>query len=280
MVGQVVIHGVFGKGTVISIRTSGGNSYIDIEFAVGVKSFPYPDAFAKHLRMEDPEKQTEVETEIQRIADEKRRLIEEELERQRKAAEERERLRREAEEREREERERRRNDRREHDEPSFERTTDGRMCFIVFQNTSFDVQAKGNYLWAPLSDTRWTPFWERMTQVRKGDIIFHSRGGEIQAVSVAQGSCYAQIVPSDPVYDEYKGRMGRKIDSAYSMISNTIRTSDYRTQIMTIYPAGRHYDPPFDKNGDGRQGYLFELDDTLANTFLNDIMMRNPGWCI
>ena len=40
MVGQVVIHGVFGKGTVIGIRTSGGNTYIDIEFAVGVKSFP------------------------------------------------------------------------------------------------------------------------------------------------------------------------------------------------------------------------------------------------
>ena len=96
MVGQVVIHGTFGKGTVIRIRTSGNNSYIDIAFAVGEKSFPYPDAFVKkHLRMENPEKQKEVEAEIQRIEDEKRRLAEEELERQRREAEERERMRRE-----------------------------------------------------------------------------------------------------------------------------------------------------------------------------------------
>ena len=282
MVGQVVIHGVFGKGTVISIRTSGGNSYIDIEFAVGVKSFPYPDAFVRHLRMEDPEKQKEVEAEIQRIADEKRRLVEEELERQRREAEERERQRREAEERAREERERQRNtNRREHDEPSFERTTDGRMCFIVFQNQTFDVESRGNYLWAPTSDARgvWCHYWKRLTQVRAGDIIFHCRGGEIQAVSVAQGSSYSQIAPSDPVYNANWGKMGMQLNSDYSLILNTIHTSSYRAQIMATYPAGSHY-APFDRNGDGMQGYLFELDDTLANTFLNDIMMRNPGWHI
>ena len=131
MVGQVVIHKVFGKGTIIRVR---GN-YIDVAFSIGEKSFIYPDAFVnKHLRMEDSEMQKEVEAEIQRNEDEKRRLAEEELERQRKEAEERERLRREAEERAREERERQRNtNRREHDEPSFERLTDDRMCFIVFQ---------------------------------------------------------------------------------------------------------------------------------------------------
>ena len=269
MVGQVVIHGVFGKGTIIRVR---GN-YIDVAFTIGEKSFIYPDAFVnKHLRMEDSEMQKEVEAEIQRIEDEKRRLAEEELERKR----------REAEERAREERERQRNtNRREHDEPSFERTTDDRMCFIVFQNQTFDVESRGNYLWAPTSDARgvWCHYWRRLTQVRAGDIIFHCRGGEIQAVSVAQGSSYSQIAPSDPVYNLNWGKMGLQLDSDYSLILNTIHTSSYRAQIMATYPAGSHY-APFDKNGDGMQGYLFELDDTLANTFLNDITKKNPGWHI
>jgi hypothetical protein len=232
--------------------------------------------------MEDPEKQKEVEAEIQRIADEKRRLVEEELERQRREAEERERQRREAEERAREERERQRNtNRREHDEPSFERLTDDRMCFIVFQNQTFDVESRGNYLWAPTSDARgvWCHYWKRLTQVRAGDIIFHCRGGEIQAVSVAQGSSYSQIAPSDPVYNKNWGKMGMRVDSDYSLFPNTIKTSSYKAQIMATYPAGSYY-APFNEHGGGNQGYLFELDGSLANTFLNDIMMRNPGWHI
>jgi hypothetical protein len=46
---------------------------------------------------------------------------------------------------------------------------------------------------------------------------------------------------------------------------------------MEIYPAGSYY-APFDCNGDGNQGYLFELDTTLAITFLNDTMKNNPNW--
>lgn len=279
MVGQVVIHKVFGKGTVIRIR---GN-YIDVAFSIGEKSFSYPDCFVTFLRMEDPAQQSAVEAEIQRIESEKKRLAEEELERQRREAEERERLRREEEERARaEQRQRQRNTNRiEHDEPLFERTTDDRMCFIVFQNQTFNVESRGNYLWAPTADTRgvWCHYWKRLIQVRTGDIIFHCRGGEIQAVSVAQGSAYSQIAPSDPVYNANWGKMGMQLDSDYLLILNKIHTSSYKAQIMATYPAGSHY-APFDRNGDGMQGYLFELDTDLANTFLADIMKINPGWHI
>lgn len=124
MVGQVVIHKVFGKGTIIRVR---GN-YIDVAFTIGEKSFIYPDCFVTFLRMEDPAQQSAVEVEIQRIADEKRRAMEE-LERQRREAKERDRLLREAKERAREEERARRRDsnRNERDEPSFERLTDDRQ---------------------------------------------------------------------------------------------------------------------------------------------------------
>jgi hypothetical protein len=115
--------------------------------------------------------------------------------------------------------------------------------------------------------------------VRKGDVIFHCRGGEIQAVSIAENSCYNQIAPSDPVYNANWGKMGMQLDTGYSLIANPIRTSDYRSQIMATYPAGSHY-APFNENGGGNQGYLFELDAGLATTFLNDIVKKNPGWHI
>ena len=36
-------------------------------------------------------------------------------------------------------------------------------------------------------------------------------------------------------------------------------------------------DPPFDKNGNGRQGYLFDLNDTLAGIFTRALVQKNPN---
>lgn len=274
LIGRKVVHRVFGVGTIIDVD----KEYVTVDFNGTIKKFKI-ETMDQYFYFDDEDTHALIQAAIDEIkaataAAEaaKKAAMEEELERRRREAEERAHAEMNA-------HHQHNNNRTGHDEPSFERLNDDRMYFIVFQNNAFDIESSGNYLWAPLSYARWNHFWERMTQVRKGDVIFHCRSGEIQAVSVAEGSCYNQIAPSAPEYDDYRGRMGRKVDTAYTMVPNTIKISNYRTQIMATYPAGSHY-APFDRNGDGNQGYLFELDNTLANTFLNDIMKKNPGWHI
>ena len=268
LIGSKVTHGVFGDGIINDIIEINDNVYASVDFNGTIKSFLL-ESLEQHFSFDD-ETRVVIQKMAEKIladrAEEAARIAEEAAVVEIEPAAQRQRQ--------------RNHNRVERDERSIERTSNDTMYFIVFQGDNFGIESNGNYLWAPLSDTRWTPFWERMTQLRENDIIFHCCGGEIQAVSVVQGSCYDQIAPSGPGYDVYAGRMGRKVDSVYTMARNTIVMSNYRLQIMATYPAGSHYDPPFDRNGDGRQGYLFELDKDLAKIFLNDIMNANPGWHI
>ena len=167
MVGQIVIHKVFGKGTVIRMRNIGDHGYIDVEFSVGEKSFSYPSVFATFLRMNDPEKQTEIENDMKRMEDERRKAARE-AELQACTEKCTPQFPTDC-------------------EPFFERLTDDRRYFIVFQNRPFDVESKGQYLWCPKADSRggWCHHWKRLTEVKKGDIIFHCCSGEIRAVSEA-----------------------------------------------------------------------------------------------
>ena len=48
--------------------------------------------------------------------------------------------------------------------------------FFVFQNKTFDEEYRGGYLWAPQhgNSGRKVSHWEKMKEVRRGDIIIHS----------------------------------------------------------------------------------------------------------
>lgn len=275
LIGRKVTHKAFGEGIIVDID----NVCVSVDFKGNIKKFQI-EALGQFFRFDNEE----IRELIQKVLDEIK-AAKDAAEAAKKAAEEAARIAEEAAAAERAlaaQRDRQRNHNRlEQEEPSFERLTNERMYFIVFQNNTFDIESRGNYLWAPTSDARgvWCHYWKRLTQVREGDVVFHCRGGEIQAVSIVKGSCYDQIAPSDPVYRANWGVTGKMVDTLYSLITNMIRTSDYRSQIMATYPAGSHY-APFDRNGDGNQGYLYELDAGLATTFLNDIMKKNPGWHI
>ena len=57
----------------------------------------------------------------------------------------------------------------------------------VSQGTTFERSLKESYLWAPQSDKRgraWF-YWDNVSKVKTGDVIFHYADGAIRAVSVA-----------------------------------------------------------------------------------------------
>lgn len=265
LIGKNVRHAKFGDGIIKSVS----DRSIDVDFKGEVRSFAIK-VFSEKFVIEDENARVSISEMEQRIreqeeAEEAAKAAHRAAEKDSKAAEEN--------------RGRRNTNRAERDEHSFERLSDGRMYFIVFQSDTFDVESNGNYLWAPTSDMRgvWCHHWQRIIQVRENDVIFHCCGGEICAVSVASASCYNHVAPNDPVYSSRWGQTGMRLDTSYVLIPNSIRTRNYRTQIMATYPEGSLY-APFDRNGDGNQGYLYELDVDLANIFLNDIMSKNPGW--
>lgn len=69
--------------------------------------------------------------------------------------------------------------------------------YFVFQGNTFEEESRGGYIWAPIFDSakRKPHHWERLCDVKEGDIIFHGCGGYIKAVSVAKGRCFDCIQP-------------------------------------------------------------------------------------
>ena len=51
IIGQVVIHKVFGEGVILSYN----DKYITVQFDTGKKPFIYPDAFKSFLKAKDPD---------------------------------------------------------------------------------------------------------------------------------------------------------------------------------------------------------------------------------
>lgn len=138
--------------------------------------------------------------------------------------------------------------------------------FIVFQ-ANFDTERNGGYIQAPLkSESGNTPFhWDKLRQVKKGDIIFHMASSQIKAVSLAKGGQY--VVPGNSNL--------RRVDCEYILIPNSLNLFFYRDKIIEISKNIDMYSP-FNKNGTGNQGYLFDLNINLARLFAAGILKDNP----
>ena len=145
----------------------------------------------------------------------------------------------------------------------------GKAIFFVFQNQDFQIEFNHGYICAPYYATdRSVPHhWLRLVQVRKGDIILHGVVGHILAVSEAKGGCYD--------FTDAYGSEGRKIDCEYHLLNKPLRTADYKKEIIH-YCSGLEYQP-FNKNGDGNQGYLFDIRSELAIIFIKEIVRVNPA---
>lgn len=181
LVGENVLHKVYGVGTIIEQSAT----MITVHFFEKDTKFPYPnrDTFTKFLSAENPAIQTAI------------------LEEFRLAAEEASRQRAEDEARKKAEEERLAEEKRLADEAARailrqshstakkkpvkqERIPGKRMTFFVFQGATFDRESHGGYIWAPIANRAGNSFhhWDRLLDVRKGDIIFHGCDACVQAM--------------------------------------------------------------------------------------------------
>lgn len=149
------------------------------------------------------------------------------------------------------------------------------MTFFVFQNTTFDRELQGGYIWAPTTNKAGYTFhyWERLLDVRPGDVILHGYNAHVQAVSIAQSAYYDCVQPQELRTEDSWDMDGRRVDCDYILLDNPIKTADYVGDILRL--CNTKYSP-FNKYGTGNQGYLFELNREMAKIFLEAAATANP----
>lgn len=261
LLNQMVKSKIFGLGTVVQQ----GDTNITVKFADKERKFPYPEAFRKFLTAEDVDIQQMLLAEIA----EADVALEEERKRKAKARQAAEQARAD---------ELARKAGLSHSasrKPVRRRgRADGQqLTFLVFQGSMFDKQCEGGYIWMQKynrSGDICHP-WERMAEIHKGDVILHCVEGCVKAISVAEGACMDAASPEE-LREKSLDLEGRMVKCSYTKIQKPIKYADYKDAIIKY--CNVKY-APFDKDGNGNTGYLYELNRTLAKFFVEKSVVDN-----
>ena len=106
-----------------------------------------------------------------------------------------------------------------------------------------------------------------LKNVNKGDIIFHGIAQCTFAVGIAISEYFESKIKDGKTE-------GYQVNCKSFTIKNPLMTTNYTKKIIDY--CSKYKYQPFDKNGKGRQGYLFDLNDQLAGIFARDICKNNP----
>lgn len=265
LIGQKIKHKAYGIGTVVKMDD---DSHVTIEFAAKTSTFQYPQAFEMFLTAEDDKVQADVMKDLQAMKE----AIEAEKAAKAAAAEEAARLARETSQT-------KKGSSADKKYVPVSREEGQVLTFLVFQGGTFAQELKSQSIWAPIYTAGGTTafYWESLMNVREGDIILHCADGYIKAVSRAKGSYYDCNRPdyffSEEITDPNLYRDGRKVDLEYTVINKPIKTRDYKEDILEY--CNVKY-APFDKDGNGNMGYLYDLDSRLASVFMQATVEQNP----
>lgn len=140
------------------------------------------------------------------------------------------------------------------------------LTYLVFQGDTYNEEKTGQFIWAPkfTKDGRTMHHWERLTDLREGDVIFHCSDGYIQAVSRVKSACENSARPDLSTGDWTNWEKdGRRVDCEYYVLKTPLKHGIYKEKILEY--CNVQY-APFDKDGNGNMGYLFELCLNLIRT--------------
>lgn len=274
LIGEKVISARYGTGTIISVE---GN-YMTVQFPEKNSKFKYPDAFQKHISLENESLQAEMSAIATAAVNEKELAQEKE-----KAQKYKEVMQSVEEARAPVKREPSSRTAAPHKKaPSPERIETikwdpgKRRTYYVFQGGSFNDEYAGGYIWAPYESRYGMKFhyWDRLKDLKEGDMLFHADHGKIRAVSLVRGPHAVAARPGELVGPYEEDTHGFLVYCNYTYIEDPISAWDYTDQTKK-YSRVKY--APFNINGTGNLGYLYELDQRLATLFLEESVKKNPA---
>ena len=115
-------------------------------------------------------------------------------------------------------------------------------------------------------------YWDRLKDLKEGDMLFHADHGNIRAISIVREPHVVAARPEKLVRMYEGDNRGYLIYCDYTYIEHPISAWDYTDQTKK-YSQVKY--APFNVNGTGNLGYLYELDQRLAMLFLEESVKKN-----
>lgn len=138
----------------------------------------------------------------------------------------------------------------------------------VNQNQTYRHEVPGGYLWSPVkrADGARHYFYDTMTQVQPGDLVFSFADTVIKAVGVATGAAEPSIKPDFGPVGGHWSQSGWLVQVEFQELERPIRPKAHMDELAPLLPEKYS---PLRPNGNGLQGvYLTELDVPLASSLM------------
>ena len=139
----------------------------------------------------------------------------------------------------------------------------------VNQNQTYQHEVSGGYLWSPKTNANGNtnPFYDNMTKVTVGDIVFSFKDILIPAIGIITSQGYSHQKPKAfGTKGENWDNQGWCVDVDYHELSNKIRPKDFMDKIAATLPSKYS---PLQENGNGNQGvYLAPIPQPMADVLL------------
>lgn len=144
-----------------------------------------------------------------------------------------------------------------HEEPEQQREP---RVWYVMQGKTFNPQQGLAYLWAPLEGKGGRSFnhWKAVGDVRPDDIVIHHAAGGVQAVSRA--ASMPSVAPQPVAFDnEWRGDGHRVELEVLVQLQQPVTLDTIRQKKTLLQKALADVRGPYNRDGTGNQGYLFEF---------------------
>ncbi|WP_051690184.1 McrB family protein [Halomonas alkaliantarctica] len=132
--------------------------------------------------------------------------------------------------------------------------------WYVMQGKTFNPAQGLAYLWAPLEGKGGRSFnhWKAVGDVKPGDIVVHHAAGGVQAISRAESMPFVTPQP-DGVDNEWRGD-GNRVDlKVLVQLEQSVTLDVIRQKQALLQRALADVRGPYNRDGTGNQGYLFEF---------------------
>lgn len=138
----------------------------------------------------------------------------------------------------------------------------------VNQNQTYRHEVQGGFLWSPKRNKNGgrNQFYENMTMVQPGDLVFSFCDTQIKAVGVAQGAVESATKPDFGSVGDQWDDEGWFVPVEFAVAEHPARPKDFIDELGP-YLATKY--APLQPNGNGNQGvYLAEVSEDFAETIL------------